>query len=264
MNNKSILPSLTNLLAAAGLVASVSANAATLEFRGGQNILLDSVDTGEVYNGVHDAELRSANSGTNFNTGTGGGNSTTNFELRIDGNSGGGIAQAVMRFDNIFGNGPNQIAYGSIINSATLFFDIDNRGDDILLVDLLDSFGSESTVTWDSVGGGVRTTGVNANALSTPTATINGQGNFTTVSVQSSLEAWSLGTRQNHGWAFLPTGNDGVDIDASELNFPSNAPLLTVDFTTVPPAAVPLPSSVAMLLPAIGFVFGVRRSQQNA
>ena len=66
---------------------------------------------------------------SNFDTGTGGG--AGDAEFTVDAVDGGGQAQVVMRFDNIFGSGPGQIAYGSTINSASLFIDIDNTGADL-------------------------------------------------------------------------------------------------------------------------------------
>lgn len=258
-NTKKIKNTLATLTGAGVLALSLSAPAATIQFRQDTSILLDGADTGVTYTGTHDAELREANPNSNYDAGSGGN------ELVIDGNTGGGNeAQAVLRFDDIFGNGAHQIQAGSIINSATLFFDIDDTGHDITLHDLTADFGNESTVTWNSFGGGIQTSGPGANALATPTANIDGGGNFTFLDVTASVVAWAAGTRANLGWGFLPTGNNRVDIDASELGFAPNRPMLTIDFTTVPPAAVPLPPSAVLMLSAIGFAYGVRRKSAAA
>ena len=117
----------------------------------------------------------------------------------IDLNDGGREAQVVLRFDNIFGAGPLNLPLGSVINSATLFIDIDNTGADLELYELSSDFGSESSVTWDSFGGGV-TPGVNAGAA--PVATINGLGNKVTVDITSSVASWAAGAN-NFGWALI-------------------------------------------------------------
>ena len=80
-----------------------------------------------------------------------------------------------------------------------LFIDIDHTGADLELYELSSDFGSESSVTWDSFGGGV-TPGVNAGAA--PVATINGLGNKVTVDITSSVASWAAGAN-NFGWALI-------------------------------------------------------------
>jgi hypothetical protein len=49
----------------------------------------------------------------------------------------------------------------------------------------------------------------------------------TTVDVTASVREW-VGDATNHGWVFLPTGDDGWDFSAAEG---SNPPTLTVRYT---------------------------------
>lgn len=222
--------------------------AATIEFRDGINILENGVDSGILYSGTHDAELRSNASdiNSNFDTGTGGG--ASDAEFTVDGADSGGQAQVVMRFDNIFGNGPGQITYGSTIISASLFIDIDNTGADLSIFNLTSDFGAESTVTWNSFGGGI-IPGSNAQASSI--ATVNGSGNKVNIDITSTVSSWANGTLGNFGFGFISTGTNGVDFDSSENTDFADRPMLTINYT---PAPVPLPPSVFMVLPALAFL----------
>ncbi|MFT4563353.1 MAG: hypothetical protein ACI9BW_003107, partial [Gammaproteobacteria bacterium] len=190
------------------MLASAGLSATTLEFRDGVDILLDGASTGVIYNGTHDAELRESAPNNNFDNGTG----SSDPEFTADLIDGGGEAQVVLRFDDIFGASRTNVPFGSIINSATLFIDIDDNGSNLELYELTSDFGTESSVTWLSFGGGV-TPG--ANAQSSLTTTINGGGNKVTIDITSSVAAWAAGAT-NYGWAFIATGSNGVDFDASE------------------------------------------------
>jgi hypothetical protein len=245
---------LTSLFFLCLITGYAKVSASTLEFRDGVDVLLDGASSGFIYNGTNDAELRSGTPLSNFDFGTG---STTEAEFTIDLSDGGSEAQVVLRFDNVFGAGPLNVPVGSVINSATLFIDIDNVGADLNLYQLSSDFGSESSVTWDSFAGGV-IPGVNAGA--TPVATINGGGNKVTVDITSSVAAWAAGST-NFGWALVSTGNDGVDIGASENIDFTDRPQLFIDFTApIPPAVVPLPPSALLALPALAFLTRARRS----
>ncbi len=231
--------------------------ATTIDFRDGQLITVDGTSIGLTYNSTHDAELRESAATSNFDLGTG----SSDPEFTVDLLDGGAEAQVVMRFDNIFGSGPGQVALGSVINSATLFIDIDNVGADLELYELTADFGLESTVTWDSFGGGV-TAGVNAGA--TPVSIINGGGNKVTIDITSTVASWSAGA-QNFGWAFIATGTNGVDFDASENSDFADRPMIFIDFTAPPAAAVvPLPPSLALALPAFAFLACTRRRRNAA
>ena len=232
-------------------ISAFTVQAAVIEFRDGVNVNLDGSDTGVLYNGTHDAELRSnaADQNSNFDTGSSGSGGDTQFT--VDGSDGGGVAQVVMRFDDIFGAGPAQIAYGATINSASLFIDIDNTGSDLNIFALTSGFGAESTVTWNSFGGIVP----GVNAMAAPFASVDGGGNKVQVDITSLVSLWADGTLMNFGLGFVPTGNNGVDFDSSENFDFADRPMLTVDFT---PAPVPLPASVYLFLGAAGFLFRAR------
>ena len=226
----------------AGALA-VPAAATAVVYRQDAAITVNDVDTGLIYSGTHDAELREDAPTTNYNEGTG---SSSNPEFTVDDDDGGFETQAVVRFDDIFGDGPGQIPLGSIIHSATLFIDIDNTGDDLDLYRVTTDWGSESTVTWSTfTGGGISaTTGVDTGI------DIDGQGDKVDIDVTDQVALWAAGTA-NNGWAFLSTGHDGVDFDASEAHDLNDRPQLSIHY------AIPEPGSLALL--ALGSVMLLRR-----
>jgi hypothetical protein len=61
------------------VIGSAKASASTLEFRDGVDIVPDVANTGFIYNGTNDAELRERDPTLNFDFGIG---STTEAELR--------------------------------------------------------------------------------------------------------------------------------------------------------------------------------------
>ena len=214
------------------------ANASSLVLTQDEEILLNGVGIGINYVETQDAELREDSPDGNFDLGTG----SLDPEFTVDGEDPDGFAnsqsQAVLRFDNIFGNQLGQIPSNVFIESAFLFIDIDNTGDDLILVDLLQEWGSETDVTWNTFG----SDGVTLNSDGSFNQMIPGDGNNVFLDVTNSLNNWLEGT-PNNGWAFLPTGSDGVDFDASENSDPLDRPSLFVTFQ-----AIPEPNSMLGLL----------------
>ncbi|MFQ6026689.1 MAG: LamG-like jellyroll fold domain-containing protein [Dehalococcoidia bacterium] len=134
----------------------------------------------------------------------------------------------LIRFDDIFGSGLNQIPEGAAINSATLSYSVFNKGNpadvSAVLVDWSESvtyatFGGEAGVQPDEHGG----------TFTTAPGSSSGQN---TIDVTSSLSAWAADVTSNHGWVFLPTGTNGVGLDSSENSAVSDRPILTVEFNS--------------------------------
>lgn len=189
----------------------------------GELVRIDGVPTATSYADMEDAELREASPGANFDTGTGD-PANPEFTIDLDDPGGSGFeAQVVLRFGSIFGAAPWQIPPDSEIDSASLFFDIDDTGNDLHLYELTTGFGSETSVTWSSVGGGIDPASQTTNL---PT-TVPGNGDKVFIDVTQSVQDWSDGTA-NHGWALLSTGPGGVDLDASENTVPEDRPALFV------------------------------------
>jgi hypothetical protein len=121
--------------------------------------------------------------------------------------------QTLLRFDGIFGSGPGQVPAGSTIYSATLQLQVSNSGSAVRLHSMLQL--RPDTDTWDSLGAGVQTDGVEAASsadVTTGQVTIGSMS----IDVTSRLQAWSSNPLSNLGWVILSTGVNGVDFDSAE------------------------------------------------
>ncbi|MDX1962897.1 MAG: DNRLRE domain-containing protein [Pirellulales bacterium] len=151
--------------------------------------------------------------------------------------------QLLIRFDNIFGNGPNQIPYGSTINGASMMlrsFGSNAAGDGGTFHRMKIDW-NQLTATYNSLGGGVNIDGVEAEtAFNTQAGVVarnpNSQAGFQQFDILTDLQAWSNGT-PNYGWVINPwvDGTDGWGIEPSETTLAASQPKLYISFT--PPAA---------------------------
>ena len=154
--------------------------------------------------------------------------------------------QSLIRFDDIIGDQPGQIPFGSTINSATLrlyVYGVQNP-DQVWGIYQMNTAWDEST-TWNSIGGGV-TPGQQASANPVATATNINQG-FFDVDLYPSLQAWADGSSTNYGWAILETNPEYAfsSIYTSEAARSYKRPVLTVNYT--PAAATPEPGTLLLL-----------------
>ena len=211
---------------------TVPAAATTNVYQQGAEITVDNIGTGLIYDGTQDTELRASSAGTNFGSAS---------EITVDGNN--PHAQALIRFDDIFGNGPGQIPLGSIIHTADLFINVTNNGGNPSLYRLTTDW-DESTATWNSFGGGVSGT----NGIDTGVDFDEGDQ---PIDVTAQVQLWAAGTA-NYGWAFLPTSSNGIDFDSSEASTIASRPQLSIHFEVVPE-----PGSLALL--ALGSAMLLRR-----
>lgn len=179
------------------------------------------------YDGTHDTELRQSDPSGNF---------SSNGTMTVDGDDGPGYlddVQALLRFGDIFGLGPDRIAYGSNIASATLRLYVTNPGDGVLMLQKLQGW-DEGWTEWDDFGSdGVTNGNGQASYLRTlegpPDGLLSDIG-FIEIDVTDEVQLWSdNGAIENFGWAFLPTGNNGVDFAASEYGNVDDRPRLTVE-----------------------------------
>jgi len=181
----------------------------TLTFQQGAGSYMDTVDT----NLFEDP----ARSDTSYATAT---------SLNVDADeppSSGNDAQVLVRFDNIFGSSPGQVSLNATITAATLELAVTNGGNSIALHRMLQSW--SDTDTWNGLGSGVQTDGVEAAAVpdastgSIPIATLS-------IDVTASLTAWQADPSANYGWGIVSAGSDGVDFRSAEGAVP---PRLVVD-----------------------------------
>ena len=164
------------------------------------------------------------------------GSQATANPIVIDGSP---VEQALIRFDEIFGSGANQIPVGATITSATLTLWVGTNTNDesanaVNFHRLLHTWAA--TDVWAAYGvspwntsGGIQADGVDAVSTAEATATMSTRGQSYAVNVTTSLQTWSANTSSNYGWVILPTGSDGLRLVSSEGA--TNQPLLTVVFT---------------------------------
>ncbi|MGH2570174.1 MAG: DNRLRE domain-containing protein, partial [bacterium] len=192
------------------LAAALSADAVPVTFREGTS----------GYGGTQDTYIDSSTPAVSY------GISAT---VRVDNN---GPIQGLMRFDGIIGNGPGQIPPGSVINSATITFDVTDNASASAIVGfhrMLAAWGEAST--WNSLGGGVSTNDVEAqSAADGIVADPSSVGQEIVGGLAPTVQTWSDGAA-NHGWVIISDQNNDWAFRSSENGTAALRPLLTVDYT---------------------------------
>jgi hypothetical protein len=124
-------------------------------------------------------------------------------------------SQGLIRFDNIFGAGANQIPVGAIIDSAELT--VFTEGDSSATISLHQMLAdwSESS-TWTSMTGGLDS-GVDYAISADGTYPTPGLDEFFTFTgLEGTLQAWADNPSSNYGWGFITDGTNGWDVASSE------------------------------------------------
>ncbi len=137
-------------------------------------------------------------------------------QLRVDRDDPGGSGQStqvLLRFDGIFGDAEGQVPPGAVIRGAWLDLDTDETGDGAALYRMMD--GWTDTAAWNVFGGdgiqpGQEALGDLDGAVQSPAVGV------TRLEVTRSVAAWSADPCANHGWAFLPLGDNGWVFSSSE------------------------------------------------
>ena len=177
----------------------------TLTFRNGEN----------GYTGTQDAFIRGSNPDTPR-----GKASLLTWTTKGD-------KSALVQFDNVFGNGPDQVPIGATITSATLTLEVYDDGIAAEVYEVavdwtedetFNSFGGEPDVQADELG-----PLVSAPGGTVPTGTLM-------LDVTSSLSTWANNPTANRGWIFRPTGATPVRARSSEYSIISLRPLLSVTY----------------------------------
>ncbi len=137
-----------------------------------------------------------------------------------------GIDQAgLIRFDNLFGSLPGQVAPMAEIMDARLRFTVIDGGlpPNGSLREVLVAF--DATTTWNTFGGdpGVDASEFDANELD-ELPLFPGPGN---ANVTASVAAWAAGA-PNLGWMLFPRSQDEIHVASCNSGFPSLRPSLRV------------------------------------
>ena len=159
--------------------------------------------------------------------------------LTVDLDTTGGLpAQALVRFENLFGTDAGQVPANATILSAKLVLWTGSGANDISATltgahRMLAAW--SATDTWDSLTGGVSADGTEAAGTASFTL-VPSLGNAPAIfDVTGDVAAWLAGAA-NRGWALLPQGTDGWVSASSESATAGQRPMLEIAYT-VPVAA---------------------------
>ncbi|MCC7387835.1 MAG: DNRLRE domain-containing protein [Phycisphaerales bacterium] len=177
------------------------------------------------YQGTLDTELRAINPDTPF------GDAPT---AMVDAQYNFFKAQALLRFDGVFGPGGVPADPTTKITSAMLRLRVTEPGSGLTLHRA--KRGWDEGDTWNSLAGGLQADGVDALDVPTQSAGANGDGEYVGAGVYSfdvtaDVLAWREGA-PNLGWSLLPwaSGIDGVSFAASEWPVAGERPELIVRY----------------------------------
>lgn len=179
------------------------------------------------YTGAIDTHLRQDDPASSFGT-------VTSLVVDLDDNAATGNqpVQALIRFDSLFGAGPNQIPAGDSILSAKLVIATTSTAGDestnTIELHRMKTAWSESS-TWNSVGGGVSADDVEAVAAAEFNVIPKATSNTVIFDVTSSLQAWQAGAA-NNGWVLMPTGPNGWRWYSSDFATTGLRPYLEVTY----------------------------------
>jgi hypothetical protein len=156
-------------------------------------------------------------------------------------------SQVLLRFNEIFGNGPGQVPNGAFVHAASLTLASlasDSPGDGGQIFRMISSW--QESATWNSFNNGIQADGLEASTTQTTAAgksnlEIGIEGGWNQFDVTSDLREWINGNQSNHGWAILPwnQGSNAWGIQSSESASLRERPKLQVFYTPVGIAVVP-------------------------
>lgn len=149
--------------------------------------------------------------------------------------------QVLIRFDNMIGDGPNQVPFGATVQAAILDLSatIGNAmGDGGHFHMMLKPW--FATNTWNQLTNGITADDIEAVAANSAVAGVsnlnpNVQAGYLQYELTSDVQTWVSGIRPNYGWAILPWvgGTDGWGFGTSKAALASDRPRLRVFYTAI-------------------------------
>ncbi len=143
---------------------------------------------------------------------------------------------ALIRFDNVFGNGPNQVPYGSTITSATVSLylsGVSSSGGAAAMHRMLVTW--PETATYNSMttsGPGIQHDNVEARAVADAYSNVS-VGGTKSFPVTATVQDWANGAPV-YGWTVWRNSTVNMNVTLSNNSVVPRRPLLTVTYT--PPA----------------------------
>lgn len=162
--------------------------------------------------------------------------------IEIDRNADDNVSLGLLRFDDIVGDGPNQIPSGATVNSAQVSLWVQDGGRLVYVNEILpfsaevlgvmvNTYFDESSVTYENfVEDGVYPKYGVEIAEAPVTDFIPAAFSQVDFDVTSSVKKWVAGQAPNYGWLLEPTTGDLVSFSASEGSESFGPPKLVVTF----------------------------------
>ncbi len=167
-------------------------------------------------------------------------------DLDTGGAAGSQVGQVLVRFDNLFGSGVNQVPTNALIHSAKLILNTpkNTTGTDFDSNDLFRSHRMivdwTDTATWNSTVGGVSADNVESASTASFSLVPDVDGGPAIFDVTADVELFKAGTA-NRGWVIRPSSSgsgDGWTMKSSEYaTDPALRPALEIVYSTPTPYA---------------------------
>ncbi|MBN1556259.1 MAG: DNRLRE domain-containing protein [Phycisphaerae bacterium] len=199
------------------------------------------------YDGTADTTVRQGDPTTADGDATTGSVDTDTPEIDGDAN------HMLIRFEDLFGDGPGQVPLSAHVLSATLVLNLPEKGGGFSMIHRMLQDWTEAD-TWDSLLDGISADDIEARSEQDCIIS-NMLTGAVEADVTESVLAWLSG-EANYGWVLLPytQGSNRLDVYTSEAGMESPRPMLHIDFTT--------PEPTSLLVLTIGATITLRRCRR--
>lgn len=184
------------------------------------------------YSGTLDTHVRADDAGVSFAE-------TTPLVVDLDDDTAAGNqpSHLLMRFENLFGPGVNQVPPGATIVNAELLLRTgaasnDQSNSTSSVYRMLTNWSESST--WSSLTAGVSPDGTEAASTAEAALVPTTRNALLAYDVTATVQAWADGAA-NLGWAVLSSGTDGWRLNSSEHATPSLRPRLSITYVVPEP-----------------------------